>query len=53
MPEKGSEFGVIPISLSEQINEKVEKLYFVYAPEDGDKLGRLTFVALAGIEFGS
>ena len=53
LPEKGSEFGVIPIGISEPINEKIEKLYFVYAPEDEDKLGRLTFVALAGIEFGS
>ena len=52
VPEEDSQFGIIPINITEQIDEKVEKLYFVYDPEDGDKLGMLTFVALAGVEFG-
>ena len=51
MPAKNSENGTVSISLSEKVNEKVEKLFFIYNPDEKDKLGRLSFIALVDAKF--
>ena len=50
-PEKDSDRGAIPIKLNKAINTKTDKLYFMYNPKSEDKMGMLTFVALANATF--
>ena len=50
-PAKDSDRGIIPVKLDKKIDGKAEKLYFVYNPKSGDKMGMLTFVALVNATF--
>ncbi len=50
-PEKDSEQGAIPIKLSKDIKGKDNKIFFVYNPKSEDKMGMLTFVAVANVTF--
>jgi cytochrome c551/c552 len=49
VPKKGSQTGLIPIKISTYPESKNDKLYIVYNPADADKMGMLTFVALAEV----
>lgn len=51
VPKKGSENGMISIQLNQSINEKLDKLYFVYDPSDEDRFGLMTFAALVQATF--
>ena len=50
-PKKDSDRGIIPIKLNKQVTGKDNKLYFVYKPKAEDKMGLLTFVAVANVTF--
>ena len=50
-PAKDSDRGAIPIKLSKDVSGKDNKIYFVYNPKSEDKMGMLTFVAVANVTF--
>ena len=50
-PAKDSEQGAIPIKLTKEVKGKDNKIYFVYNPKSEDKMGLLTFVAVANVTF--
>jgi len=53
VPNEKAETGLVHIPLTEVPSEVVDKLFIVYSPDDDDKVGMLTFIALVNATFSS
>ena len=51
-PTKGSPGGLITIKLNKAIAQKVDKIFFEYAPTESEKLAEDETMALSGLSFG-